>query len=1171
MRTASTYPKSIDDVITFPACTLGHGGHVFPNRLSLSVSILALVFLSGCGLSRTISVSSIADGNGSVLGGSQPISNATIQLYSVGTNGDRMSATPLLTKTVTTDSKGSFSIEGFYSCANATEVYLTATGGDSMPGTVNGNLALMTALGPCASLNSQTPMVVNELTTVAAVNALAPYMTSYIAVGAGSDDAATLVNAFTLATQFVNPETGTSPGLNIPSGYTVPTATIDTLADMIAACVNSGGGAAGDGSPCGNLFSLTTPPNGNAPTNTISALLFLANNPELNTSTLYQLASLNTSFEPQLPSLPSNFAVALVPLLVPPTPPAISSLVLSQTSIGFPSTAIGSTSGVQAATLTNTGNYSASISDIQIGGSGSSDFTQTNNCTTALAAGESCTILITFCPQNNVTPNATLTVNDGQLSLALSGSLSETSAVPQWPSAVLSANPSLYLNFNDESTSFLDQISGQTFSSGGGAVTTQQPGFDNTTPNNNSAAFSWNAYSSAPNDTLGSLEWDVPWTMMIHIDRLNWNRKGALILASKGDLGACAGVLLCSSKPGNWWQLFIAMNSNSTSSQLCFMRNGYGTMGAQQAVCTGGSSNSFEGMPNGFNYNIVVEDSGTGSYWGLSMYINGLLVGEGGYISGFTWSNTYSSGFGNVAISVAGGTGYASQTAFTSTGGGPNCDVTGFMWASEGIPYNGNWTPTGTVNFGCTSPPTIVLTSPTGTGAVITATSAPMSMNSQTQPLMVPGYVSNGVTYGVAGSNSAAPPTNIDEFAIFPGNLNFKQITALFYETKFYQNEVAPGLTATPPLVILEATGCGPDFSGDQTVAMTIGAAKAGLIKLIGVIDDDGNPNGTNSVGWYRQMLDEASFANVPLSVGPNSWGPNMGGCPAANITAYNASTPQNASSYESSVTMLRTLYTQYPTQPIYMLMTQEASGYAAFVLSPADSISALTGLQLQAQNAANGAWMSMFQGNLSLTPNDYTTIWTHNGNLPIYMLGGTPQSGGPGVFASRPPNDPLYMAAVLMNNSDVVSGWTNLNLAQVITPLFWGGVTISYSGGTGYANSTPFTSTGGGADCHVSGIMTASEGVPNSIETSYGEPYPSSNTYDGIGYGCTSPPTIVLTTPTGTGVTLTASTTYPVTCYASGCNNQYVVWPNQYSSRNGGMVPIFQWFQNSLIDPPVN
>ncbi len=1148
---------------------------MFSIRVSISVSLVAVVSLLGCGSSLSNSVGTVVEGNGNVMGGSLPIANATIQLYSVGTNGDHTSATPLLTKPVSTDSKGSFSIQGLYSCVNATEVYLTATGGNPTPGEANKDLALMVALGPCASLNSQAKIVVNELTTVASVNALAPYMTSYLAVGSGVNDAANLSEAFTLAAELVNPATGTSPGLNVPSGYTVPTATIDTLADAAASCVGSSGGAAGDGTPCGNLFSLTTPPNGNAPTNTISALLSIANNPGRNTNLLYQLASLNTSFEPQLTSVPSNFSVALIGPPIPPTPPATPSLALSPTSITFPSTPIGGASGVQEVTLTNSGNASATLAGIQISGPGSSDFTDTNNCSTTLAAGASCTIMITFSPQNNVTPNATLTVNEGQLSVALSGSLSETDTALQWPSAVLSASPSLYVNYNDQTSSFLDQISGQTLSSGGGTVTTQQPGFDSTTPSNTSAGFSWNAYSAAPNDTLGTLEWDVPWTMMIHIDRLNWNRTGALVLASKGDLGACAGVLLCntnSGSPDSWWQLFIAMSNSSPSSQLCFMRNGYGKGASQQAVCTGAATNWFEAMPNGFNYNIVIEDSGTGAPDALSIYINGLLVGQGGYIPGITWSNTYSTGFGNVAVSVTGGAGYANTTAYTSTGGGPACTLTGTMYATNGVP-TAAYSSTGDSNYGCTSPPTIVLTSPTGTGAVLTATSAAMSMNSTTHPLMVPGYVSKGVTYGVAGNNSAAPPTNVDEFAIFPGNLNFKQITALFYETKFYQNEVASGLTTSPPLVVLEGFGCGPDFSGPQTVAMTIGAARAGLIQLIGAIDDDGNSNGTNSVGWWRQMLDEAGFANVPLSVGPNSSKPNVGGCPAANITAYNASTPQNASSYESSVTMLRTLYAKYSTQPIYVLMTQAANGYASFVLSPADTISPLTGLQLQAQNAGNGAWMNMFEGNTSITPNDYATIQKYNGSLPIYSLGGTPQSGGPGIFESRPTTDPLYMAA-LAQSQDTISGWTNLNLAQVMTPMFWGGVRVSYSGGTGYANSTPFTSTGGGVSCHVTGIMTASGGVPNGIETYWGESFPASTIYNGIGYGCTSPPTIVLTAPTGTGVTLSASPGIAAACYdTTGCNNVYQVVPNVYSNpiNPGGMEPIFQWFQNSLIDPPVN
>lgn len=1158
-----------------------NGVCVFQLRVSRSVSLLAVMFLSGCGISRTSSVLSILGASGTVLGGSLPIAKSTIELYSVGTNGDRTIATPLLTKSVTTDSKGSFSIEGLYTCANATNAYLIATGGDPIPGTVNGNIALMTALGPCASLNWQTPIVVNEMTTVAAVNALAPYMASYIAVGSGSNDASSLTGAFTLASQFVNPDTGASPGLNTPIGYTVPTTTIATLADMIAACVNSSGGMAGDGTPCGNLFSLTTPPNGNTPTNTISALLSLANNPQLNTNSLYQLASLNRSFGPQLPNLPPNFGVSLSAILTPTSPPATPILSLSPTSMSFAAATIGSTSVAQTATLVNVGSSTGYLSDIQIGGPGSSDFSETNNCSKALAVSESCTISVTFSPQKNVTPDATVTVNGGQPGLSLSGSISVSSDLLQWPSTLLAASPSLYLNFDDKTISFSDQISGQVFSGGGGVVSTQQPGFDNTTPNNSSAGFSWNAYSAAPNDALGSLEWNVPWTMMVHIDRLNWNRKGALILASKGDLGACAGVLICDTSkgaPDSWWQLFIAMSSTSPASQLCFMRNGYGEAPAQQAVCTGASPNWFEGMPNGINYNIVVEDSGTGAPNALSLYINGLLVGDTNNwvnhaeIPGFTWSNTYSTGFGNVGVSVSGGTAYANATAYTSTGGGASCTLTGTMYAKNGVPFAA-YSSTGDADFGCLSAPTIVPTSPTGTGALLTASAAPMSMNSQEHPLMVPGYVSKGVLYGVAGPNSSAPETNIDEFAIFPGNLTLAQITALFYETKFYQNEVYSGLAANPPLVVLEGYGCGPDFSGDQTVAMTIGAAKAGLIRLIGAVDDDGNPNGTNSVGWWRQMLDEAGFASLPLSVGPNSIGANIGGCPAANITAYDASTPQNPSSYESSITMLRTLYAEHPTQPIYMLMTQAANGYAAFVLSPPDSISPLTGLQLQAQNAANGAWMNMFEGNLSLTENDYTTIWAHNGNLPIFVIGGTPQWGGPGTFVSRPPTDPLYMAAAAQNQ-DSISGWTNQNVAQVLTPMFSGGVRISYSGGGGYEDSTPFTSLGGGASCYVTGIMTASGGIPNGITTYWGQPFPPSSTYNGIGYGCTSPPSIVLTAPTGTGVTLTAATTIAPNCYGSPvCNNLNMVWPNVYAAQVSpvGMEPIFEWFQNSLIDPPVD
>lgn len=773
-----------------------------------------------------------------------------------------------------------------------------------------------------------------------------------------------------------------------------------------------------------------------------------------------------------------------------------------------------------------------------------------------------------------------------------------------------------------------------------GTVTTQQPGFDATNNANYSAAFPYNGFTAAPNNTLGgSMEWKTPWTMLNHIDRLNWDRTGTLVLASKGDLQGCvyASAGTCTSS-GSWWKLVVQPNTyNANASQLCFERNGTGAAGqAQQVVCTDAN---YDAMPNGFNYDIVVEDSGTGQPGALTMWINGSQVGTS--LPGSSTSLSYANGFGSVALAVtAGGSGYAATTNFTSTGGGANCVVTGTATATSGV-ITSIVSGTGYINAGCTSNPTIVLTSPTGTGATFTATSAPMSMNSTTAPLMAPGYLSNGVVYGVGGTDAAQNPVNSDEFAIFPGNLTFGQITNIFYETKFYQSQLFPNIPSNPPLVIFEGTGCGPDFSGDQSVAMVIGAARAGLIRLVGMFDDDGNANGINSVGWWRQMLDQAGLADVPLSVGASGATVSTGGCPAASITAYNASTPQNPASYESAVTMLRTLFAKYPTAPIDVLLTKTYNGYAQFLASPADGISSLTGAQLQAQNATNGGWISFYEGNISLDTTDRNAIWTTNGPMPIWVPGGVGGQGGPGILASRTANDPLYMAAV-GNTTDTVNGYTNQDVAQVLSPYFNGGVTVAYSGGTGYANATPFTSKGGGPYCHVTGIMTASSGDPNGIQTSWGASFPSTTTYNGLGYGCspatftatgsgtnltvssvagvitigdtisgtgipagttiaaqtsgtpggagvyttsvattasaatvTRTPTVVLTSPTGTGVMLTSALTVFLNAYSAGATNTWSVWPSQYDQNPGSggsatTAPIFSWFENSLMDPPV-
>ena len=250
---------------------------------------------------------------GSVHGGQQPVAGATIQLYGVGTTADKAAAIALLNAPVLSDANGNFSITGLYSCTGVTEVYITATGGIPGGSTANANLALMTALGACSSLSASTEIAINEDTTVAATSALEPYMASSSAVGSGPSDAAALAQAFALAGEYVSTVSGQAPGPGVPAGYSAPISLTNTLGDLVAACVNSAGGVAGDGSACGTLFALTTPAGGTAPTDTVAALINIAQTPAVNTAGLYNLATASGPFQPSLSAAPASFQLVMTP------------------------------------------------------------------------------------------------------------------------------------------------------------------------------------------------------------------------------------------------------------------------------------------------------------------------------------------------------------------------------------------------------------------------------------------------------------------------------------------------------------------------------------------------------------------------------------------------------------------------------------------------------------------------------------------------------------------------------------------------------------------------------------------------------------------------------------------------------------------------------------------
>jgi hypothetical protein len=295
---------------------------IISSKQLMTLATAALTFtLTGCGTNVTSSavtqnapVSAGVAVQGAVFGGQQPVSNATMHLYAVSTSGYGTASTSLLTKTVTTSSTGTFSIAGDYTCPTGALVYIVATQGN--PGTAsasanNSALAMMAGLGACGSITGTT-IEINELTTVASVWALSPFMTSYTAVGTSPTNVQGITNAFATIDNVVNVSTGTLPGTTLPTGATLPTTLINTIADILATCINTvdqaGGGFSSD---CTSLFSYTPNTTG-TPTDTIQVAINLSQNPALSLTPLTQLINaIGAPYQPALSSPPTSWTLAI--------------------------------------------------------------------------------------------------------------------------------------------------------------------------------------------------------------------------------------------------------------------------------------------------------------------------------------------------------------------------------------------------------------------------------------------------------------------------------------------------------------------------------------------------------------------------------------------------------------------------------------------------------------------------------------------------------------------------------------------------------------------------------------------------------------------------------------------------------------------------------------------
>jgi hypothetical protein len=264
--------------------------------LSSSSFVLCCV-LTGCGIGVSApSTLSVEDNalTGKVMGGQQPVVNVAIQLYEVGTTGYGSASKALLTpNTVFTNANGQFKIPAFTCDTPGSLTYMTAIGGQPVPGTTNPNLAMMTGLGPCSAVTRQY-IQINELTTVASVWSLAPFMTAIDHIGSSSTNSLGIANAFASINKVVNTSNGVLGGPALPANAALPVTEINTLADILQACINSSGGTASDTSTsCGKLFSLT---GGSSTTDTVTAAMVIAQHPGANVASLNLLRSSSPSF-----------------------------------------------------------------------------------------------------------------------------------------------------------------------------------------------------------------------------------------------------------------------------------------------------------------------------------------------------------------------------------------------------------------------------------------------------------------------------------------------------------------------------------------------------------------------------------------------------------------------------------------------------------------------------------------------------------------------------------------------------------------------------------------------------------------------------------------------------------------------------------------------------------
>ncbi len=292
-------------------------------------TLIPALLLTGCGMDQMSSVTpnvvspAVA---GRSFGGQQPVSGALILVVAMGTTGYGSTGTTLAS--TFTDSNGNFGFApGAYTCPQTdTPVYLMGIGGDAGTGTNNGSAVEAAALGTCSNAKSSF-VVMNEVTTAATAFVLSHFFSTTLGGVNGQNDwfggpstgsAVTTVYSRGLAMgdevtipSIINNRTGSANQNH--TGYTVESNKINTIANILAACVNSSGAknSTETQTPCGKLFNFTQNNSAVRPSDTLQAAVQMALYPASKVTQLYNLIESTAPFAPYLSQAPNDWTIGV--------------------------------------------------------------------------------------------------------------------------------------------------------------------------------------------------------------------------------------------------------------------------------------------------------------------------------------------------------------------------------------------------------------------------------------------------------------------------------------------------------------------------------------------------------------------------------------------------------------------------------------------------------------------------------------------------------------------------------------------------------------------------------------------------------------------------------------------------------------------------------------------